>query len=110
MVDVLELRVADLAGYQSTAYARCYLEDILETVRVESERTGDPAFPVTTAFARGLHKLMAYKDEYEVARLHLDSGQQAAVANEFGKGAGTRVLLHPPVLKAWDSSTRSIWV
>ncbi len=55
---------------------------------------------MTTAFARGLHKLMAYKDEYEVARLHLDSAQQAAVANEFGPGADTKVLLHPPVLKA----------
>jgi indolepyruvate ferredoxin oxidoreductase len=100
LIDVLELRAADLAGYQSTAYARSYLEEVLETARIESERTGDLAFPVTTAFARGLHKLMAYKDEYEVARLHIDSAQQAAVANEFGTGAGTRVLLHPPVLKA----------
>jgi indolepyruvate ferredoxin oxidoreductase len=96
----LELRLADLAGYQSTAYARRYLDRVLETARVETERTGDPAFPVTTAFARGLHKLMAYKDEYEVARLHLDSVQQAAITAEFGQGAGTKVLLHPPVLKA----------
>ncbi len=100
MIDVLEPRAADLAGYQSTSYARRYLEAVRETVRIESERTGDPAFPVTAAFARGLHKLMAYKDEYEVARLHLDSTQQAAVANEFGPGARTKVLLHPPLLRA----------
>jgi indolepyruvate ferredoxin oxidoreductase len=100
VADGLELRVADLAGYQSDAYARRYLQEVLDTAGIESERTGDPAFPVTTAFARGLHKLMAYKDEYEVARLHLDSTQQAAVNAEFGEGATTRVLLHPPVLKA----------
>ena len=55
---------------------------------------------MTIAFARGLHKLMAYKDEYEVARLHLDPAQQAALTAEFGQGASTKVLLHPPVLKA----------
>ena len=65
LVDVLELRVTDLAGYQSTAYARRYLDEVLQTARIEGERTGDAAFPVTTAFARGLHKLMAYKDEYQ---------------------------------------------
>ena len=55
---------------------------------------------MAAAFARGLHKLMAYKDEYEVARLHLDAAPRAAMRAEFGEGAGTRVLLHPPVLKA----------
>jgi indolepyruvate ferredoxin oxidoreductase len=100
LVDVLERRAADLAGYQSDAYARRYVEEVLETARIERERTGDPAFPVTAAFARGLHKLMAYKDEYEVARLHLDSTQQAAVVAEFGEGATTKVMLHPPVLKS----------
>jgi indolepyruvate ferredoxin oxidoreductase len=98
--DVLDLRVADLAGYQSDAYARRYLQDVLETARIEAEQTGDPAYPVTLAFARGLHKLMAYKDEYEVARLHLDATQRAAVNAEFGERATAKVLLHPPVLKA----------
>jgi indolepyruvate ferredoxin oxidoreductase len=97
---VLESRLADLAGYQSTAYARRYLEQVLQTARIESERSGDPAWPVTIAFARGLHKLMAYKDEYEVARLHLDPAQRAAIRAEFGPGARTKVLLHPPVLKS----------
>jgi indolepyruvate ferredoxin oxidoreductase len=100
LLGVLEHRVADLAGYQSTAYARRYLEAVLETARIENERTVDAALPVTTAYARGLHKLMAYKDEYEVARLHLDPAERAAVAAEFGQGATTKVLLHPPVLKA----------
>ena len=100
LAPTLEPRVADLAGYQNTAYARDYLGQVLGVARVEHERTGDPAFPVSLAFARGLHKLMAYKDEYEVARLHLDAAQQAELAAEFGEGARSKVLLHPPVLRA----------
>jgi indolepyruvate ferredoxin oxidoreductase len=99
LTELLEHRAADLAGYQRTAYAGTYVRAVLETAGVEGKRTGDPALPVTTAFARGLHKLMAYKDEYEVARLHLLAAQQHAIAAEFGPGASTTVLLHPPALK-----------
>ncbi|HEV3368122.1 MAG TPA: indolepyruvate ferredoxin oxidoreductase family protein [Acidimicrobiales bacterium] len=100
LADLLEVRAADLVGYQSTAYARRYLQRVLEVAGIESERTGDPDVPVAAAYARGLHKLMAYKDEYEVARLHLDAATRTALRAEFGEGAATRVLLHPPVLKA----------
>src|SRR5450755_412214 len=100
LADLLEARAADLVGYQNTAYALRYLQRVLEVARIETERSGDPDVPVAAAFARGLHKLMAYKDEYEVARLHLDAAPRAAMRAEFGEGAGTRVLLHPPVLKA----------
>ncbi|MGP0032442.1 MAG: indolepyruvate ferredoxin oxidoreductase family protein [Acidimicrobiales bacterium] len=100
VASLVERRTADLAGYQSVGYAERYLRQVLEVAPIEAERTGDPAAPVTTAFARGLHKLMAYKDEYEVARLHLDATQQSELAAAFGPGAVTKVLLHPPALKA----------
>ena len=97
---MLVRRAADLAGWQSTRVARRYVEDVLAIVREEAERTGDPFHPVATAYATGLHKLWAYKDEYEVARLHLDATQRAALEAEFGPGARTEVLLRPPLLVA----------
>jgi indolepyruvate ferredoxin oxidoreductase len=67
---------------------------------VERKRTGTTDLPVAQAYARGLHKLMAYKDEYEVARLHLDPVERAKLVDEFGPKARPRVMLQPPVLKA----------
>ena len=79
-------RAADLIGYQDTRYARRYV-DVLTGVESETVRE---------VVARQLYKLMAYKDEYEVARLHLDP----AVRRRFGPDAKVKVMLHPPLLRA----------
>ncbi len=55
---------------------------------------------LTDTVARNLYKLMAYKDEYEVARLTQDPPAFAAkVAEEFGDDAEVAVRLHPPTLR-----------
>lgn len=51
------------------------------------------------AVARNLYKLMAYKDEYEVARLALDPAVAADVTTRFGQGASYSWKLHPPILR-----------
>ena len=55
---------------------------------------------VTEAVARSLHKLMAYKDEYEVARLALDPAFEAQLTGTFGPGSKVSYRLHPPVLRS----------
>jgi indolepyruvate ferredoxin oxidoreductase len=102
--DVLELRVDELIAYQDESYARTYAEDVARVAAVERERLGDDdgggAGRVADAYARGLFKLMAYKDEYEVARLHLDAVEQARLSHEFGSDVKVQTLLHPPLLRA----------
>jgi len=99
--DVLATRVADLTAYQDAAYADRYAEEVQRVAAIAAERAGAEAGErIAVAYARGLHKLMAYKDEYEVARLHLDPQERARREAEFGPDAEVSVLLHPPVLRA----------
>jgi indolepyruvate ferredoxin oxidoreductase len=99
--ELLTRRAADLTAYQDVAYARRYVDDVLEVLAAERERSGaGDELPVTDAYARAMHKLMAYKDEYEVARLHLEELERARLQDEFGPGAEVQILLHPPMLRA----------
>ncbi|GAA1002565.1 indolepyruvate ferredoxin oxidoreductase [Acrocarpospora pleiomorpha] len=99
--EVLALRIADLTGYQNAAYARSYTEEVSRVATLAAERAGAEAGArIHLAYARGLHRLMAYKDEYEVARLHLDPVERARREREFGPDAVVSVLLHPPLLRA----------
>ncbi|MFD9961593.1 indolepyruvate ferredoxin oxidoreductase family protein [Amycolatopsis sp. NPDC058986] len=97
---VLATRVADLVGFQNEDYARRYAEEVRRVADLATERAGAEAERVAVAYAKGLHKFMAYKDEYEVARLHLDTVEKARRDDEFGPDASVSVLLHPPVLRA----------
>jgi indolepyruvate ferredoxin oxidoreductase len=90
---LVRLRAGDLAQYQNERYARRYLD----TVKVAAQ-TGQTAF--AEAVARYLYKLMAYKDEYEVARLHLDPRFERAIEDQFPEGGRIAYRLHPPMLRA----------
>ncbi|MCC6435902.1 MAG: indolepyruvate ferredoxin oxidoreductase family protein, partial [Acidimicrobiales bacterium] len=90
---VVRLRAADLVGYQDEKYARKYLDTV-----ARAARSGQPDFAV--AVAKGMYKLMAYKDEYEVARLHLEEAARLNVQNAVGDDVVVSYNLHPPMLRA----------
>ena len=94
-----EVRVPELVAYQDEAYARRWAELVRRAHVVEQERTPGHT-ELTEAVARQLFKLMAYKDEYEVARLHLDAVEQAKLRSEFGDDVKVAFNLHPPLLRA----------
>jgi indolepyruvate ferredoxin oxidoreductase len=96
---LVEVRAADLAVYQDAKYARRYVAAVREAVDAETVVGGagsGGSFAHTVA--RQLHRLMAYKDEYEVARLLLDGRSQ--VREVFGDGATATWNLHPPALRS----------
>ncbi|GGM35675.1 pyruvate ferredoxin/flavodoxin oxidoreductase [Dactylosporangium sucinum] len=99
VVELATNRAGDLVGYQSAAYAQRYLAAVEAVWRAESSRVPGRS-ELTEGTATYLYKLMAYKDEYEVARLCLDPEFRAQVAEQFGSGARFAWRLHPPVLRA----------
>jgi indolepyruvate ferredoxin oxidoreductase len=87
------VRIPDLVGWGGVKPAREYAETLSRVRQIEGERIPGST-DLSVAVARGLHKLMAYKDEYEVARLHLDG------LASLPRGAKVTFHLHPPVLRA----------
>ncbi len=96
--ELVRRRSGDLAAYQNASYSAGYAE-VVGRVR-EAEAGISRGLELTAAVARNLYKLMAYKDEYEVARLSLDPELTASITAQFGAGARYRYQLHPPVLRA----------
>ncbi|MGH3380850.1 MAG: indolepyruvate ferredoxin oxidoreductase family protein [Actinoallomurus sp.] len=96
----LDIRIPDLIAYQDEGYARTYADYVERVRRLEDDREAG-ATAVAEAVARHLYKLMAYKDEYEVARLSLDEALTADVQARFGAGSRLSYRLHPPVLRAF---------
>jgi len=94
--------VAFLTGYQNAAYARRYAQ--LADRAEAAELPGRTQF--SQAVAQGLFKLMAYKDEYEVARLYTDGRFLAQLAETFdGEKLKLRFHLAPPILGRRDPTT-----
>lgn len=96
---LLTIRVPELMAYQDEGYARDYVAWVKRVYEAEQWAVAGET-RLSEAVARQLFKLMAYKDEYEVARLHLRPEFGAAVAAQFGEGARVTYKLHPPFLRA----------
>lgn len=97
---VVAKRIDELIAYQSADYAAGYADFVGHVLRIEAEAIGSQSTELTEAVARNLFKLMAYKDEYEVARLAFDPEFDATLKDTFGADASTRIRLHPPMLRA----------
>ena len=102
--DEINRRAGFLAAYQNTAYAQTY-RDLVDEVRVQEAKTIRGSEKLTAAVARYLFKLMAYKDEYEVARLYSDGSFAQSVAAKFKGDYEIRHHLAPPLLAQRDPET-----
>jgi len=98
-IDAIVARgIAHLTGYQDAAYARRY-SDFVARVRTREEAVAaDASLPFTRAVALGLLKLMAYKDEYEVARLYTDGAFQRALQQQFEGEVQLEFYMAPPAI------------
>jgi indolepyruvate ferredoxin oxidoreductase len=97
-------RVEFLAGYQNAAYAEKYRILVERVKQAESSRTKGLA-GLSEAVARYYFKLLAYKDEYEVARLYADSAFMRKIRSQFEGDYKLHFHLAPPLLAKRDPGT-----
>jgi indolepyruvate ferredoxin oxidoreductase len=97
--EIVARRVAFLTDYQDAAWARNYTDKIA-SLRAAEERVMGRAGELTLAAARGLFKLMSYKDEYEVARLHTQTGFYEGLKARFEGEFTVRHHFAPPFLSS----------
>jgi len=93
-----------LTRYQNAAYARRYADLVARARAAESAKAAG-ADGFAEAIARYAFKVMAYKDEYEVARLHSDGSFAAKIGAMFEGDYRIRYHLAPPLLAARDPDT-----
>ncbi len=103
--ETVKRRVEFLTAYQDAAYAERYRARVEQVKAVEAAKAPGQC-GLAEAVARYLFKLMAYKDEYEVARLYTDGNFLKQVGNELG-GDNLRFEFHlaPPLLARRDPVT-----
>jgi indolepyruvate ferredoxin oxidoreductase len=93
--EVIARRAEFLRDYQNAAYAQRYLDRVAR-VRAAEERAAPGSTAVTEAAARSLFKLMAIKDEYEVARLYTDGSFQRQLSSQFQDYGRLEFHMAPP--------------
>ena len=102
----IQRRAEFLIDYQNHALAERYHE-LVNSVRMAEEQLAPPSdFQLTDAVARAYFKLLAYKDEYEVARLHTSTGFLEKIKRDFGDKARGQF---PSGTAAVDTRRRCAW-
>jgi len=102
--ELIARRAAHLTDYQNAAYAQRYTA-LVERVRAAESRVAPGMHQLTEAVARGYHKLLAYKDEYEVARLYTQTDFLARIEEQFEGDYKLVFHLAPPLLADKDAAT-----
>jgi indolepyruvate ferredoxin oxidoreductase len=108
---IIYTRAEFLTRYQHKRYAAHYLDFVQHVRKVEQALTKDSPninLRLTQAVARYLFKLMAYKDEYEVARLHTEQDFAAKISEQFEPGYKIAHYLAPPLLSAHNAQGEAI--
>jgi indolepyruvate ferredoxin oxidoreductase len=100
--EIVASRVKHLTGYQNAALARRY-QALVDNVRAAEQPIGLSG--LSEAVALNYAKVLAYKDEYEVARLYTEAGFQAALGRQFEGDFKLKFHLAPPLTAKRDPST-----
>jgi indolepyruvate ferredoxin oxidoreductase len=101
--ELIERRVKFLTAYQNAAYAERYRQRVERVQQREKDTAGSTK--LTEAVARYYAKLLAYKDEYEVARLHADGALEKKISGMFEGDYRLVFHLAPPLLARKDPTT-----
>ncbi len=102
--ELIERRRGDLVKYQNEAYARRY-DDLLARVRAAEQAVAPGSEALADAVARNYHKLLAYKDEYEVGRLYSDPEFERMIGGTFDGDYQIRFHLAIPLFSRIDANT-----
>jgi indolepyruvate ferredoxin oxidoreductase len=104
LAEMVERRARFLVDYQDAAYAKRYT-GLVERVRSREQAAVPGSTALAEAVARYYFKLLAIKDEYEVARLHTETGFQDRIAAQFEGDYTVHYHMAPPLLAKPDPST-----
>jgi len=102
--DLIKSRAAALAVYQNASYAQKFV-DTIRPLGAAEQRIDPASEALTRAAVNGLYKVMAYKDEYEVARAYTDPAFRAKLDAQFEGDFKLRVKLAPPLISRRDPHT-----
>ncbi|MBY0573133.1 MAG: indolepyruvate ferredoxin oxidoreductase family protein [Undibacterium sp.] len=106
--DTVAKRISVLTDYQNAAYAQIYADFVAQVKAAESAIVNGKTLRLTEAVAKYLFKLMAYKDEYEVARLYTDGKFQKKITDMFEGDYSINFHLAPPLLAKRDNKGQLI--
>jgi indolepyruvate ferredoxin oxidoreductase len=98
--EMIDRRAEFLVGYQGDALSDRYTQLLSRVHDAESQVDADSKTLLTEAVARAWFKTLAYKDEYEVARLHVRPEFLDKLRDDYGSQARLRFHLAPPLLSA----------